>query len=49
MRSWVLGATGYCDSLKQSQKWSFGDYDSTPSIRVPKKMMAAFPADHLET
>jgi hypothetical protein len=23
-RSWVPGATGYCDSLKQSQKWPFG-------------------------
>jgi len=24
-RSWVLGTSGYCDSLKQSHKWSFGD------------------------
>jgi hypothetical protein len=33
-RSWVLGATGYCDSLKQFQKWSFFDLSDAIANRA---------------
>jgi hypothetical protein len=39
-RSRVLGAPGYCGSLKQSQKWQFGDWSDEISDTQQSKIIA---------